>query len=159
MEDEEIEAMEAVVPSGVPHSFSATSEIELALIEPDRVPVSAGAAGPMIDAPVGAALLYIEENLDGRPNLEEAAAVAHISPSRLTHLFTEQVGIPFRSYILWARLKRMVTMVSEGDNLTQAAHGAGFSDSSHLTRVFRSNFGLAPSALLHMELTSDWPGA
>lgn len=161
MEGEEIEATEARVPSGVRHSFSATSEIELVLIEPELEsgphPVAPAAQPAATDPAVAAALGYIEESIERRPTLDDAAKVACISPSRLTHLFTAEVGIPFRSYILWARLKRMVSMVGDGDNLTQAAHGAGFSDSSHLTRVFRANFGLAPSALLHMELTSDWP--
>ncbi|MCB0829054.1 MAG: helix-turn-helix domain-containing protein [Solirubrobacterales bacterium] len=105
---------------------------------------------------VGAAVEYIEHTLDGRPKLEEAAANAHISSSRLTHLFTAEIGIPFRSYVLWARLRRVVLLVGEGDNLTRAAHGAGFSDSAHLSRVFRGHFGLSPSALLQMELSGDW---
>lgn len=99
---------------------------------------------------------FIEQNLDGRPTLEDAAANAHISSSRLTHLFTAETGIPFRRYVLWARLRRMVELVGQGDNLTQAAHGAGFSDSAHLSRVFRENFGLPPSSLLQMRLTGRW---
>lgn len=101
-------------------------------------------------------LEFIEQNLDGRPTLEDAAANAHISPSRLTHLFTAEVGIPFSRYVLWTRLRRMIVLVGQGDNLTQAAHGAGFSDSAHLSRVFRENFGLPPSSLLQMKLTGDW---
>lgn len=111
-----------------------------------------------LSEPVVSALAYIEDSLEGRPLLADAAAMAHISPSRLTHLFSSQVGIPFRNYVLWARLRRMIVRVGEGDNLTQAAHAAGFSDSAHLSRVFRSNFGLPPSALLRMRLSGDWSG-
>ena len=38
-------------------------------------------------------------------------------------------------------------MASSGLSLTEAAHAAAFSDSSHLTRVFRETFGLKPSAV------------
>jgi len=31
--------------------------------------------------------------------------------------------------------------------LTEAAHGAGFSDSSHLSRTFRRMFGIAADSL------------
>ena len=35
-----------------------------------------------------------------------------------------------------------VQMAAEGKNLTEAAYGSGFSDSAHLCRTFRENFGL-----------------
>ncbi|MDP3713737.1 MAG: AraC family transcriptional regulator [Mycobacteriales bacterium] len=93
------------------------------------------------------ALDYVDANLDGMPRLADAAAAAHVSPSRLTHSFTEETGIPFRRYVLWARLRRAVQEVGGGANLTEAAVRAGFSDSAHLSRTFRANFGLPPSLL------------
>lgn len=77
----------------------------------------------------------------------ELAAQLGLSASRLTHLFTEQVGIPLRRYVLWSRLRAAITRVQAGDDLTGAAHGAGFADSAHLTRTTREMFGLPPSAL------------
>lgn len=77
----------------------------------------------------------------------ELAARVGISASRLTHLFTEQVGIPLRRYVLWTRLRAAIIRVQAGDDLTGAAHGAGFADSAHLTRTTREMFGLAPSVL------------
>jgi AraC-like DNA-binding protein len=75
------------------------------------------------------------------------AARVGISASRLTHLFTEQVGISLRRYVLWLRLRIAITRVQAGDDLTGAAHGAGFTDSAHLTRTTREMFGLPPSVL------------
>ncbi|GAT06880.1 helix-turn-helix transcriptional regulator [Mycolicibacterium novocastrense] len=77
----------------------------------------------------------------------EVAALVGVSASRLTHLFTEQVGIPLRRYVLWMRLRIAITRVRAGDDLTDAAHAAGFADSAHLTRTTRDMFGLAPSVL------------
>jgi AraC-like DNA-binding protein len=70
-----------------------------------------------------------------------------LSASRLTHLFTSQVGIPLRRYVLWSRLRIAISRVQAGDDLTDAAHGAGFADSAHLTRTTRDMFGLPPSVL------------
>ena len=75
------------------------------------------------------------------------AAMVGISASRLTHLFSQQVGIPLRRYVLWSRLQLAITRVQAGDDLTGAAHGAGFADSAHLTRTTREMFGLPPSVL------------
>lgn len=77
----------------------------------------------------------------------DVAARVGISPSRLTHLFTEQVGIPLRRYVLWLRLRTAIERVRAGADLTDAAHTAGFADSAHLTRTCHSMFGLPPSAM------------
>ncbi len=58
-----------------------------------------------LSRPVRSAVQYLERNAGTRPTLTGAAAEAHLSPSRLTHLFTQEVGIPFRRYGLWVRLR------------------------------------------------------
>jgi AraC-like DNA-binding protein len=88
-------------------------------------------------------------------SLDETARAAAISASRLTHLFSQQVGIPFRRYVLWLRLLRAVQAIAAGNDLTGAAGAAGFSDSAHLSRAFRGTFGLPPSALLGIDVTAD----
>lgn len=93
------------------------------------------------------ALNFVEAHLDEVPRLADAAAAAHVSASRLTHAFSQEIGIPFRRYVLWARVRRAVQEVGSGANLTEAAVRAGFSDSAHFSRVFRANFGIPPSLL------------
>ncbi|WP_246137694.1 AraC family transcriptional regulator [Myxococcus llanfairpwllgwyngyllgogerychwyrndrobwllllantysiliogogogochensis] len=70
-----------------------------------------------------------------------------LSASRLGHLFSTSVGIPLRPYILWLRLRRATEAFQGGATLTQAAHVAGFTDSSHLSNTFHRMFGLAPSEI------------
>jgi AraC-like DNA-binding protein len=93
------------------------------------------------------AIHYVEQQLPTTPSLAGAAQNASISPTRLTHRFTSEVGIPFRRFVLWSRLKRAAQEAATS-NLTEAAHAAGFSDSAHLSRTFRAMFGLAPSLVL-----------
>ncbi len=78
-------------------------------------------------------------------SLADAANVAGLSESRLAHLFHDRVGMPFRSYVLWLRLGRATELVAAGASITDAAHGAGFADGAHLSRVCRRMFGIAPS--------------
>jgi len=63
------------------------------------------------------------------------------------HLFVEQTGLPFRTYLLWRRLMRGLEAFASGASLTDAALGAGFSDSAHFSRTFRRMFGTAAAAL------------
>jgi AraC-like DNA-binding protein len=120
----------------------------------------AGAIGPLpapapLSPHVSGALAYVDAALDGRPTLAGAAAAVHLSPSRLTHLFTAEIGLPFRRYVSWRRLRRVVGEVAGGATLTQAAAAAGFSDSAHLSRTFTRAFGLPPSALQRMRLLAQ----
>jgi AraC family transcriptional regulator len=80
-------------------------------------------------------------------SLVDAAAHVGLSSGRARHLFVESTGLPFRTYLLWLRLTKALELFSAGASLTEAAHAAGFSDSSHLSRTFRRMFGIAPDSL------------
>jgi AraC-like DNA-binding protein len=114
-------------------------------------------ASPLSE-PVINALAYLDAALDHPPRLAHAARAAHISPSRLTHLFSEQVGIPFRRFVLWLRLRRAAEYVWRTRSLTEAAHAAGFSDLAHFSRVCHATFGVAPTGLLAIApISASWP--
>ncbi|WP_067810826.1 helix-turn-helix transcriptional regulator [Actinomadura kijaniata] len=87
--------------------------------------------------------------LDAVPSLTEAAAAVGLSATRLRHLFTEQLGLPYTAWRRWVRLQRAMAAVQRGATLTRAAHEAGFTDSAHLTRVCRAMFGITPTHALH----------
>ena len=84
--------------------------------------------------------------LDGL-SLTALAGIAGLSPSRFMHAFTGSVGIPVRPYILWLRLQRAACDLMNGASATDAAHRAGFSDASHMTRTFRRMLGATPTDL------------
>ena len=105
------------------------------------------------------ALGYVEGELERVPRLDVAAERAGLSPSRLTHLFRLEVGLPFRRFVLWARLKRAAELAAGGATITECAVAAGFSDGAHFSRTFRGHFGLPPSVVLPLiELDPlGWP--
>jgi AraC-like DNA-binding protein len=88
-------------------------------------------------------------------SLEALAAAVGLSPGRLMHVFTSSIGIPLRPYLTWLKLQRAAGAIASGRPLTEAAHAAGFSDGAHLSRTFRSMFGVAPSALRPRRTTAS----
>ncbi|MBU8894160.1 AraC family transcriptional regulator [Corallococcus sp. M34] len=92
-------------------------------------------------------LRVLPESLEEDVRLATLARRVGLSPGRLSHLFAAQVGTPLRPYVLWLRMARVAEHLSRGVSLTEAAHAAGFSDSAHLSHVFRRMFGMAPSSL------------
>jgi AraC family transcriptional regulator len=99
------------------------------------------------DSRVQAMMAYAGDNLEHPVSLASAASAVCLSPSRARHLFVEQTGLPFRTFVLWLRIKRAVEIFAAGASLTEAAHEAGFADSAHFSRTFRRNFGLPAAAL------------
>lgn len=88
--------------------------------------------------------------------IESLAASVDISPSRLAHLFKEQVGVPIRMFRTWFRLKTAVVFLKEGMSLTDAALRAGFYDSAHFANTFRETFGLPPSVVFSPQRALHW---
>jgi AraC-like DNA-binding protein len=90
---------------------------------------------------------WAAERLDSRLSIAEAALGVGLSADRMSHLFVEQTGLAFRTYLLWLRMSRAVERMAAGASLTEAAHDAGFADSAHFSRTFRRTFGVAAAAL------------
>ena len=80
--------------------------------------------------------------------LKRAARAAGLSADRLRHLFVQEVGLPFRRYLLWRRVGLAVAAIGAGATVTQAAHAAGFADASHFARTLKAMFGVTASATL-----------
>jgi AraC-like DNA-binding protein len=140
-------------PAPEPHSLVSYAERLICSL-------TAPCLTPPLSPHVISALAYLDSGLHGRPRLREAARAACISPSRLTHLFSQQVGIPFRRFVLWLRLRRAAEHAWAGSSLTEAAIAAGFSDLAHLSPVCKRTFGVTPAAILQMRPVPEpegWP--
>ena len=76
-------------------------------------------------------------------SIEELAERVHLSPSRLTHLFKEQVGVRLKSYLVMMRLSGAYELILQGKSYTQAAMELGFSDSAHLAATSQKLTGIS----------------
>lgn len=77
-----------------------------------------------------------------------AAGGVHLSVSRFNHLFSQEMGVSFRSYRVWSQVRHAVAAWSVQARMTQVALDAAFADSAHFSRVFRQTFGMTPSSVL-----------
>jgi AraC-like DNA-binding protein len=69
------------------------------------------------------------------------AETAGLSSSRFQHLFSAQVGVPYRRYRSWSRMRVAIREIAMGRSCTMAAHAAGYADLAHFTRDCRRTFG------------------
>ncbi|WP_328411922.1 helix-turn-helix transcriptional regulator [Nocardia sp. NBC_00403] len=119
---------------------------------------SFGTGGPTRHPAVSEVLRLLPDRLSSGPiRLAELADAVHLSESRLAHVFSAEIGLPFRPYLRWLRLQRAVELLAAGHALTAVAHSAGFADSAHLTRVCRSMFGAPPSEFRGIRWVAELP--
>lgn len=95
-----------------------------------------------IDPRVRHVLALLKSSLPDIPSLPQLAAAVELSESRFTWLFNQTMGLSLRRYVQWLRVRHVAFCVAIGQTITTAAHEAGFSDLAHLSRTFRSMFGL-----------------
>jgi AraC-like DNA-binding protein len=145
-------ALERVVPrlldcwNGGHDSQRASAVIDEVL----EILASAPIPRPTLDPRVAEARRILRSMARTRASFAELAAALSLSPGRLTHLFSAELGMPPRRYRLWLRLLDAVDELAEGASIAQAACGAGFSDAPHLTRTFRRMLGFTPAAARHV---------
>lgn len=115
-----------------------------------------GGGAADIDPRIARSIEWIRNSRQQGISVRALAAGFDLSESRFSHLFSENLRVPVRRYLLWLRLRDALHLMNSSQNLTEAAHSAGFADSSHLTRTFRSALGIAPSDLVrHSTIISN----
>lgn len=120
------------------------------LLDGDDATTAPGETHPSVSA----ALTVLPDLLSGPVRLTDVARAVHLSADRLGRLFARDVGLSFPAYVRWARLIRAIEVSRVGGTITEAAHAAGFTDSSHANRAFHEMFGIAPiDAFRNVRLT------
>lgn len=81
-----------------------------------------------------------------RHKLAETAAAVGLSARQLSGLFSEQLGVTFRDFLVESRLERARTLLAETPmSINQIAGALGYGDQFLFSRQFRTRFGEPPS--------------
>lgn len=87
------------------------------------------------------------DDLAGDTNLAELAALTGRSRSHFIRAFKQSTGVPPHRWLMMQRIRRAKELLQGSDtSLAEIALTCGFSDQSHLTRVFSRAFGISPGA-------------
>lgn len=100
-----------------------------------------------LDDRVKKVITFISSSNDQQFGHKKLSDIACLSESRLSHLFTQEVGIPIKKYLLWSKLQNAIDALAKGMSLSSAAHEAGFADAPHFSRTFKEMFGISLAAL------------
>jgi AraC-like DNA-binding protein len=102
---------------------------------------------PTSDHPiVSAALAYTKAHLDS-VSVDEVARAVLVSERTLRRLFSDTLGLSWRTYVLHARMLRaMALLAAPGQSVQATSSAVGFESLSSFTRCFTQFCGETPSA-------------
>jgi AraC-like DNA-binding protein len=86
----------------------------------------------------------LADDVPHAPTLDELAALAGTSRFSLVRRFSRSHGLPPMAWLMQLRLQRARQRIAAGWSLADTALSCGFSDQSHLTRLFTRQFGYTP---------------
>lgn len=104
--------------------------------------IGAGSSEKKLDERITAFLGMLENCRCTDHSIDHFAEGLHLSSSRLSHLFSEQVGITLKDYLLLHQLERVFQDILSGRKITDAAMDAGFDSPSHFASTVKRLMGL-----------------
>lgn len=135
--------MDRFAHSGVPRAADfASNALERGLLWLD-------AASPgmrQLDDRVREAVLFVAAQLDRPLGVRDIADAVHLSPSRLTRLFTEQLGTPPARFVEGRRLERAQALLESSSlSVGAVAEATGFSSQYYFAARFKVLTGVTPT--------------
>lgn len=104
-------------------------------------------AARSLDARVEAVLLHLHQQFHEPLNVTQLAHKVALSPSRLAHLFKEQVGASLIETLLSLRLRQAARLLEfTAMNIAEIAQDVGFQSPFYFSRQFKVYYGRSPSA-------------
>lgn len=97
------------------------------------------------DSRIEKACSYIQTHLSESFNVDDVAAACNLSPSRMAHLFKEQMGISLKAWSNNMRLQQArKLLISSNDSISQIAKHIGYDDPTQFAKNFKRNMGCSP---------------
>jgi len=93
---------------------------------------------------VARAVDYVMANLSEPVALEDLAEHCGLGRYRLIRCFRREVGMTPHAFLMTKRVAMARRLLAGGEGLVETALLCGFSDQSHLNRVFKSQVGITP---------------
>jgi Response regulator containing CheY-like receiver domain and AraC-type DNA-binding domain len=89
-------------------------------------------------------LVFINANFAKEITLEDAARNVHVSPSYLSRIFSKEVGMPFKKYLVNTKLNHAKKLLlTTSIPINEIALDIGYQDTSYFCRIFKQEEGLS----------------
>jgi len=87
---------------------------------------------------------FVEKHYSTRFTISELAKQLYVSPSTVSHLFKQKMGVSLYRYVTQRRLIAAKPLIERGTPLESVCLQVGFADYSGFYRAFRQEYGISP---------------
>ncbi|HEX4205812.1 MAG TPA: helix-turn-helix domain-containing protein [Ktedonobacteraceae bacterium] len=121
-------------------ALNALEEVLLLIVRENR-----RATQPALDPRVQRVLEILAQQMQDQHSLETLAAEVALSPSRLAHLFKQEVGNSPMTMLLHLRLNKAARLLEvTSSSISMVAEAVGFRSAFYFSRQFHQHFGTSP---------------
>lgn len=100
-----------------------------------------------LDPRLRRAIDFIDQHYGGDLSVKKVAEEAFLSPSRFSHLFTSEMGLPLVKYLTKVRMQNARKILKDSEkSIAQVAQEVGYTDQSYFTKVFKRAEGITPKS-------------
>lgn len=89
---------------------------------------------------------FLDHNYHKDLSLNDVADVVHVSPSYLSRVFSRELGVPFKKYLIDLRLDQAKRLLLSTNKLIgEISLAVGYQDTSYFCRIFKQREGCSPN--------------
>lgn len=132
------------------HVIDASLRLVLGLVNRDP---EAGASPDAVRAAadrreqIRPVLAYVDRHCRDAITLEDVAALVHVSPSRVRHVFKDVTGVGFKSYVTQIRVAEAKRLLLGTDlSVADVARMVAYTNLNQFYKVFSRSCGMSPGA-------------
>lgn len=127
--------------------YATAARLTAICVEISRRSEAAASSPSETDSRIHHSLAYIHKNYAHDLNIEQLAALEHLSPSRFRALFKERTGLSPMDYLTALRINHARQLMSQTElTLREIADMVGYEDQLYFSRIFKKRTGFTPSA-------------
>ena len=103
---------------------------------------------------------FIRQNLSRPITLQQCADELKLNPVYLCTLFARTAGVPFKAYLIHARIAKAKALLSDPvQRVSEVAFAVGYTDEDYFRRAFKAATGLSPAAWRGARRAQTTPGS
>ena len=94
---------------------------------------------------LNAVVFHLKQNLTTSLDIDALCKLACMSRTKFFGQFKKTLGCTPKDFLYQLRLKQAAKMLTQGSKITEACFAAGYSNTSHFSRSFKTFYGMSPS--------------
>ena len=105
---------------------------------------------------IGKALNYLNDNYSQKVTLEEAAAIACMSPNYFSAYFRKATGVNFQEYLAKIRIEKAKELLHRStEGIINIAQECGIGNTANFYRLYKKYFGISPGKERNRKMTHN----